>query len=83
MSGECDKCGEHCLDCRCNITAALGLLCRSQQNSSQIIKDFEYRSIRIKKPDGTYMTGFKIIDLPEGEKGQVSRFLNNSKKSKS
>ncbi len=24
MSGECDKCGEHCLDCKCktNITAS-------------------------------------------------------------
>lgn len=65
MSGECDKCGEHCLDCGC------------------YIDDFEYKSIRIKKPDGTYITGFKIINLPHGEKGEISRFIDSSKKSES
>lgn len=35
MSGECDKCGEHCLDCKCSLTDKLQPFCRRQQNGSQ------------------------------------------------
>lgn len=35
MSGECDKCGEHCLDCKCPITDKSESCYRRQKNDQQ------------------------------------------------
>jgi len=35
MSGECDKCSEHCVDCKCASKDMHEPLCRRQQNGSQ------------------------------------------------
>lgn len=40
------------------------------------LTDFEYIPIKLKKPDGTYMTAFRMVDLPKGEEGMVARHLN-------
>ena len=36
MSGECDKCGEHCLDCICTLIDKLQPFCRRQQNDPRV-----------------------------------------------
>ena len=35
MSGECDKCGEHCLDCKCYVTDMPKPLSRRHENGLQ------------------------------------------------
>jgi hypothetical protein len=35
MSGECDNCSEHCLDCNCTLTDKLQPLSRRQENGLQ------------------------------------------------
>jgi hypothetical protein len=42
------------------------------------MNDFEYKQILLRKPDGSLIKAFKIVDLPEGEKGQISEFLEKS-----
>jgi|GEM_PF-7050382 len=42
------------------------------------LKDFEYVPITLKKPDGSFMTAFRIADLPKGEEGVVTRYLKES-----
>lgn len=39
MSGECDKCGEHCVDCKCKLTYNPEPLCRGQQNGQEDIQE--------------------------------------------
>lgn len=51
MSGECDKCGEHCLDCKCSLVDKLQTFSRLKENGQQ-------SSIRLLNP--------KVIPLFEG-----------------
>lgn len=59
MSGECDECGEHCLDCRCNMRQGDGIKIWAQMF-------FE---------DGTVTRGVRIPAewLDEGYQEQLSR----------
>jgi hypothetical protein len=39
MSGECDKCGEHCLNCKCGLQNILALLPNEKIELRELIKN--------------------------------------------
>jgi hypothetical protein len=47
-------------------------------NSYKEIKDFEYEQIVLRRPDGSLMPAFIMVDLPANEKGEIARFLEKS-----
>ena len=49
--------------------------CSEHTLESKCARDFRYELISLTRPDGSIMHALQMVDLPIGEKGEISKFL--------